>query len=178
MQAGAQLKKSRIKLDSKGCLIILYYIILHCIISYHIISSYIIYITLYYIISYNISYIILYYITLYHITPYHIIIYHIYYIILYYVKTKVLIFYCTVRSTLFSFFLRVNLKKKKLNWIQGNSDLRKIRSTQNSAVGNRYVSPGMAVFLLSKKSPWRWPHDWPKHVTGNTTNTIKLHTLS
>jgi len=28
------------------------------------------------------------------------------------------------------------------------------------------------VFFLSKKSPWRWPHDGPKHVGDD--NTIKL----
>jgi len=32
------------------------------------------------------------------------------------------------------------------------------------------------VFLFSEKSPWRWPHEWPKHV--GDYNTIKVHQSS
>jgi hypothetical protein len=38
-----------------------------------------------------------------------------------------------------------------------------------------------SVFLFSKKSPWRWPHEWPKHVAYHNTikyiNEIKVYLL-
>ena len=136
---GAKLKKtvemyfvSHIKLDSKGCLTILYYIILYYITSCHIIY----YITSYHIISYIISHHIISYHIILYIISYHIISYHniSYYIILYYITLHYIAF-CFVLALVLTFLLHISKHTfeifpaheiKNLNWIYRNSYLHKI----------------------------------------------------